>query len=206
MDPRKPIFEAIRAARGKGFSAGEVLDTDALLDRLGVERAAAIASAPLPWLAVARSLIGQREIPGPQHNGWIAKGWARLGATWFNDDETPWCGFFVAHCIDAAGLAYPGKGEFARAASWASWGVASRPVVGAVAVKKRPGGNHVFFLVGETADRRFFKGLGGNQGNMVSIVDIPKSDVYAIRWPAGVPLMLAPLPIMAKGTIATSEA
>src|SRR5262245_39782274 len=35
---RKPIFDVIRAQRGKGFSADEVTAIDALLDRLGVER------------------------------------------------------------------------------------------------------------------------------------------------------------------------
>jgi uncharacterized protein (TIGR02594 family) len=158
------------------------------------------------WVAEGRRLLGTREIPGPKHNGWIAAGWARLGAGWFNDDETPWCGFFVAHCMDAAGLPYPKGGRFASAAAWADYGHASRPQLGAIAVKKRKGGNHVFFIVGETGDRRFFKALGGNQGNMVSIVDIPKAEVFAIRWPDGVREMNLPLPLMPRGTMAGSEA
>jgi putative chitinase len=35
---RKPIFDVIRAERGKGFTAQEVTAIDALLDRLGVEK------------------------------------------------------------------------------------------------------------------------------------------------------------------------
>jgi putative chitinase len=35
---RKPIFDTIRAQRGKGFTADEVKVIDALLDRLGVEK------------------------------------------------------------------------------------------------------------------------------------------------------------------------
>jgi hypothetical protein len=35
---RKPIFDTIRAQRGKGFTAEEVKAIDRLLDRLGVER------------------------------------------------------------------------------------------------------------------------------------------------------------------------
>jgi uncharacterized protein (TIGR02594 family) len=158
------------------------------------------------WITLARLLLGTREIPGPQHNGFIASGWARLGAAWFNDDETPWCGFFVAHCMDAAGLPYPGKGEFARAAAWANYGVPCAPQLGAIGVKKRQGGNHVFFIVGETADKRFYKALSGNQGNMVSIVDIAKSDVFAVRWPAGVPQANRPLPVLPRGTLSGSEA
>lgn len=159
------------------------------------------------WVVEARKMIGQREIPGPSDNSWISQGWAKLGAGWFNDDETPWCGFFVAYCLSAAGLPYPGKGEFARALRWASWGVASAPRLGAIGVKSRQGGGHVFFIVGETPDRRFFKALGGNQGNMVSIVDIAKSAVTAIRWPEGTPAANPiALPVMPAGTVNASEA
>jgi len=35
---RKPIFDTIRAQRGKGFTADEVKAVDALLDRLGLEK------------------------------------------------------------------------------------------------------------------------------------------------------------------------
>ena len=158
------------------------------------------------WIVVALSLVGQREIPGPKHNSWIAKGWARLGAGWYNDDETPWCGFFVAHCMDAAGLPYPRGGRFASAAAWADYGVKCEPQVGAIGVKKRPGGNHVFFIVGQTSCKRYYKALGGNQSNAVNTMDIAKSDVFAIRWPAGVPQLNIPLPIMPRGVISTNEA
>jgi uncharacterized protein (TIGR02594 family) len=158
------------------------------------------------WITAGRKLIGTREIPGPQNNSWIAKGWARLGAPWFNDDETPWCGYFVANCLDAVGLPYPSKGEFARALRWQTWGDPIAPRLGAIGVKVRKGGGHVFFLVGETPDRRFFKALGGNQGNCVSIVDIDKADVKAIRWPVGAAPVSLPLPILPAGTVSRSEA
>ena len=125
------------------------------------------------WLSIGRSLIGQREIRGPSHNNWIAKGWARLGAGWFNDDETPWCGFFVAHCVDAVGLPFPGKGLFARAKAWLDWGKVTRPVLGAVVIFGREGGGHVGFLVGESAANWYV--LGGNQSNAVTITPIAKS-------------------------------
>lgn len=178
----------------------------ALLGRLA-PRAVPTPAADLPgWVTVARALIGTREIVGPQHNSWISKGWARLGAGWFNDDETPWCGYFVAHCMDAVGLPYPKGGRFASAAAWGDYGMSASPQLGAIGVKKRKGGNHVFFIVGETADRAFYKALGGNQGNCVSIIDIRKSDVFAVRWPAGVPQPHIPLPVMARGTTNASEA
>jgi hypothetical protein len=43
---RKPIFDAIREARGKGFTEGEVQQVDAVLDGLGVPRDAEPKPAP----------------------------------------------------------------------------------------------------------------------------------------------------------------
>lgn len=159
------------------------------------------------WIAYGRTKIGQREIVGPKHNSWIASGWAKLGAKWFNDDETPWCGFFVADCLNAAGLPYPK--EFPRAKSYATFGAPCPAQLGAIGVKSRTGGGHVFFIVGETPDKRSFKVLEGNANNMVRIGDIPKSAVTDIRWPAGAAMPARSavyLPTLAAGTIAGSEA
>jgi uncharacterized protein (TIGR02594 family) len=172
------------------------------------KRAAPGAPSPDPlWIAYGRSKIGQREIVGPKHNNWIASGWARLGAKWFNDDETPWCGFFVADCLHAAGLPFPK--EFPRAKSYATFGMACPAQLGAIGVKSRTGGGHVFFIVGETPDKRSFKVLEGNANNMVRIGDIPKSVVTDIRWPQGaaIPVRSAVyLPTLPAGTISGSEA
>ncbi|HWN11358.1 MAG TPA: hypothetical protein VNO50_19175 [Pyrinomonadaceae bacterium] len=52
---RKPIFDAIRAERGKGFTPAEVDDIDALLERLGIEEETvpAVPAAPDPPPAFA---------------------------------------------------------------------------------------------------------------------------------------------------------
>lgn len=157
------------------------------------------------WVAAARSKVGQKEIPGSKHNPWIVSFWQRLGAKWFNDDETPWCGGFMAWCLNEAGLPYPK--EFPRAASFSTWGTDCAAQVGAIGVKARVGGNHVFLIVGVTADGLYYKALGGNQGNMVSVMDIRKVDVDAIRWPkgAGAPRGI-PLPVMPRGTVSVNEA
>ena len=158
-----------------------------------------------PWIAQARTKIGEREIVGSKNNPWIVSTWQRLGAKWFNDDETPWCGNFVAWALDAAGLPYPK--EFPRAASYSTHGVACAAQLGAIGVKSRVGGNHVFFIVGQTPDKIYYKALGGNQGDMVSIIDIKKVDVDAIRWPAGsnVPANIF-LPTLPAGKVSTKEA
>lgn len=159
-----------------------------------------------PWIRVGRSLIGVKEIPGPQNNTWIASGWARLGATWLNTDESPWCGFYVAHCLDAVSLSYPKGGQFARALAWRSYGVACSARLGAIGVKERKGGGHVFFIVGITPDGLYYKALQGNADNMVQIGDIKVSDVVAIRWPTGIELVNLGLPVLPRGVTATTEA
>jgi len=168
----------------------------------------ALSGAPEPaWIVAARSKLGEREIPGSRNNPWIVGFWQRLGASWFNDDETPWCGGFVAWCLNEAGLTYPKM--FPRASSFKTYGTACPAQLGAIGVKARKGGNHVFFIVGQTEDKIYYKALGGNQGNAVTIMDIRKVDVDAIRWPAGAPLvprgqML--LPTLPRGTISSNEA
>lgn len=157
-----------------------------------------------PWVAQARTKIGEREIPGSKNNPWIVSNWQRLGARWFNDDETPWCGNFMAWALDAAGLPYPK--EFPRAASFSTYGTACAAQLGAIGVKSRVGGNHVFIIVGQTPDKMYYKALGGNQSDMVCIIDIKKVDVDAIRWPQGVPVPASPyLPILPAGKVSTKE-
>lgn len=57
---RKPIFETIRAERGKGFTAEEVAEIDALLERLGIaaDDAVVAATAPDPALETVMSSVG----------------------------------------------------------------------------------------------------------------------------------------------------
>lgn len=156
------------------------------------------------WVQIGRTLIGTREIPGPKHTGFIAQGWARLGAGWFNDDETPWCGFLAAHCMDAAGFSYPKGGLFARAKAWLDWGKPVLwPVLGAVAVFGREGGGHVGFAVGESDTNLYI--LGGNQSNMVSIAPIAKSRLLGMRWPLELPVSSVPLPRMSGGVVSRRE-
>jgi uncharacterized protein (TIGR02594 family) len=216
-DPRKPIFAAVRKAKPDVFNhpvdgAMRIGALDSVLDAIGIPRAGQVAKpSPQPsahptkeprWMIEARARIGEKEIPGPRHNRWIAEGWKRLGAGWFTDDETPWCGLFVAHCIEAAGLPFPKM--FPRAKAWADWGQPCSPTVGAVVVFGRQGGGHVGFLVGENALNYYV--LGGNQSNAVNITPIAKSRMLAIRWPDGVAKPHPGLPPMSGGTVSVNEA
>lgn len=215
MNPRKPIFDAVRVAARPGLfnDKGNILALDNLLDAFNVPRAGQVAK-PAPavttepkWVRAGRSKIGEREIPGPKHNPWIIGFWQKLGATWLTTDDAtgPWCGGFMAWCLSEANLPYPNN--YPAAASFGTWGTPCKAQVGAILVKARKGGNHVGIIVGITADGQFYKVLGGNQNNMVSIIDIPVSEATAIRWPKGAPAPEnKPLPVMPRGTVGASEA
>jgi uncharacterized protein (TIGR02594 family) len=155
------------------------------------------------WLSYARGKIGEREIKGPRHNPWIVRGLAKLKA-WWADDETPWCGFFVAHCMEEAGLPYPK--HWYRAKGWAEYGANLRPeriAPGAILVFDRIGGGHVGFYVGESI--RHYYVLGGNQGNKVSIAPISKDRCVAIRWPKD-EAVIGTMVYMTGGKVSTNEA
>lgn len=163
----------------------------------------------MKWFDIATSLIGTREIVGPKHNPTILAWAKRLGSKILGinvvDDETAWCGLFVAHCIAEAGIA-PAP-IAVRASSWATWGSnlrADRLAPGAILVFQRAGGGHVAFYVGE--DATTYHVLGGNQSNAVSITRIEKSRCVARRWPTGVQVPGAPVWVNAKGTVSKNEA
>lgn len=154
------------------------------------------------WLVEARKHLGLKEVPGPQHNPTIL-GWVKALGGWFVDDETPWCGTFAAHCMVRAGYSVPK--HWYRAKAWSSWGLDTKPRVGAVAVFGRVGGGHVGFAVGEDATHLHV--LGGNQSNAVNVARIAKSRLIAMRWPVGANPTPAGLPqLLAGGKESRNEA
>lgn len=156
------------------------------------------------WMIEGRRYLGLKEIPGSATNSVIARWLVELSA-WWRDDETPWCGTFVAHCIWHAGYAVPKY--WMRAREWAGWGRELEiPIVGCIVVFERQGGGHVGFVVGQD-ERGNLLVLGGNQGNKVSIAAFPRLRAVAYRWPAAVPIFsLDPLPVIVGAELSQSEA
>lgn len=140
---------------------------------------------PMPkWMEEAFRNRGVTEIHGPQTNSKI-KTWLQKLKAWWSDDETPWCGTFVAHCLDAAGLMIPKN--WMRAKEYATYGTpCAKDAIpfGAICVKSRVGGGHVFFAVARSRDYSIIYGLGGNQHDMVNITPFRVSDIDAVRWPS----------------------
>lgn len=158
-----------------------------------------------PWLDTAREYIGLSEIPGTGTNSTI-RAWLERLKAWWRDDETPWCGAFVAYCMDVNAFAIPKY--WMRARDWANWGrELMTPIPGCIVVFSRQGGGHVGFVVGKDADDRLLV-LGGNQGNRVSIATFTRDRVLAYRWPTEQPLLgNAWLPTLSSaGKPSTNEA
>lgn len=162
------------------------------------------------WLTLARTYIGTREIVGPKHSstimGWIKGMGAKVLGIAVADDETPWCGTFMAWIMKQSGHQPPKVAV--RASAWDAFGVpTSKAYLGAVVRFQRPGGGHVALLTGVSKDGRLMRVLGGNQGNAVTETWIEKGRCVAIRWPASVaaPTILAPV-LAASGAVSKNEA
>lgn len=135
----------------------------------------------LPWVVEARKHIGLKEIPGKQHNPTIINWLVGLKA-WWKDDETPWCGTFIGHCIKTAKRYVPSA--WYRAKAWANAGTTlTSPAYGCIAVFERTGGGHVGFVVGKDKFGNLMV-LGGNQGNGVNIKPFSRTRVVAYVWPS----------------------
>ena len=135
----------------------------------------------LPWIVEGRQYVGIAEIPGKQHNPTI-QNWLRTLKAWWSDDETPWCGTFVAYCCRVAGRDVPK--DWFRAWAWAEAGERlTAPAYGCIAVFNRAGGGHVGFVIGRDRAGNLMI-LGGNQGNKVSIAKFSKDRVVAYIWPS----------------------
>ncbi|MES3101255.1 TIGR02594 family protein [Sphingomonas faeni] len=161
------------------------------------------------WLRAARATLGTREAAGSANSATIL-GWAKrigtkvLGMI-YNADSVPWCGVFVAYCLQEDGI--EPVAIAVRATSWSTWGQALRPerlAPGAVLVFERPGGGHVGFYVGE--DAKAYHVLGGNQGDEVTIARVAKERCIARRWPADRAVIGKPVQMAASRPISIDEA
>jgi uncharacterized protein (TIGR02594 family) len=163
------------------------------------------ATPELSWIRIARSYLGLREIPGSKHHPKILQWWRDIKASWFTDDETPWCGAFVGGVLAEDGK--PVVKEAARALSWSSYGVRlARPAYGCIAVKTRKGGGHVGFVVGRD-QRGNLMILGGNQNDAVTISPFREADFVAFRWPSVYPAINRfQLPLLSSDGKAVTEA
>lgn len=138
----------------------------------------------VPWIKTARELISQKEIPGSKSNSVILE-WARQIGGWiakfYKNDDIPWCGLFVGHCLNANGFKVPP--DMLLAPAWKKYGKKlDRPMYGCIAVFRWTNGRqHVGYIIAE--DKNYYYTLGGNQSNQVKISPYAKGTVTAAVWP-----------------------
>jgi len=143
-----------------------------------------------PWLVIAYSYQGQREIKGPQTAPFIAHWLQKLGA-WYKDDESAWCGTFIAgtleECNEKYGTRLTWPKFWMRALAYSpGYGIELKPSEyrpGAICTKRRVGGGHVFYYVGENESHIY--GIAGNTSDSVKEAWYPKDELVGVVWPAG---------------------
>lgn len=167
----------------------------------------------VPWLTIARDLVGIKEIKGAQHEPKILSLWKDAGLP-FTDDETAWCAGFVGGVLKRAGVKPTGS---AMARSYCAWGMdvsfngLEEIPLGAILVFSRPPSEtagHTNFAVGRTPEGHIV-GLGGNQRDSVSIAPFEFGRLIAARWPIESQAdlrQLRKLPVMSStGALSTKE-
>lgn len=151
----------------------------------------------IPWFAEAQRLIGLKEDTSAASNQRLLQMARDLNIA-YDDDDIPWCGLFVGHCIASQLPREPLPANPLGARAYQRFGKDVAPQPGAVMVfwreSKASGKGHVGFYVAENAAGDFLI-LGGNQGDQVSIIRKPRDRFIDARWPvtaaaaAGGPLL-----------------
>lgn len=137
------------------------------------------------WLAEARRLMGTKEVIGRGSNREILQWATDLGIP-YGDDDIPWCGLFVAHCIGSTLPSEKLPANPLGARQWSKFGTTlEAPVDGAILVFWRGSKSgwlgHVGFYIGE--DTKAYHVLGGNTRDSVSVARIGTDRLLSAQWP-----------------------
>lgn len=154
-------------------------------------------------LLEALKLHGTYEVPGEGDNPEILA-WAKeLGLKQYTHDSIAWCGLFAAIIAKRAGK--PVVKDPLWAANWLNFGKPCDPELGAFAIFRRDGGNHVAVYVGE--DDSYYHVIGGNQKDSVCIVRIHKDRCRGFRALYNVkPANVRKVILSSTGEVSTNEA
>ena len=135
------------------------------------------------YLDIAKRELGVHEISGASANARIVE-YAKHTTLKATSDEIAWCSAFANFIVDTSG----DTGTHSAAArSWLDWGVPlPNPVPGCIVILDRhdaanPNAAHVTFFAGDSEDKMYFLGLGGNQHDCVCISKQPYNKVLGFR-------------------------
>lgn len=196
--PHDGIMGARTRAAIKSFQAANGLVVDGIVGPVTSgklfttmkpsNKTAAPISVEFPWYAEAWRLLGITEVGGPGDNQ-VILAWAKDLGIPYSEDETPWCGLFVAHCVGSQLAEEPLPSGPLGARNWGRFGNEVKPQPAAVMVfwrgNKNGANGHVGFYAGE--DDTHFHVLGGNQSDKVCVTRIMKDRLLHARWPSTVP-------------------
>lgn len=193
----KMIRESVKTLQTMLVNEGVLIGEDQIDGDLGPKTRAAINELNIPdYLKIAMNEIGVYEIKGyAKHNPRVIY-YHSFTAGKYSDDETAWCGSFVAMCMSKAGYKLPSYPE--RSLSWLNFGKnGDVPKVGSIAVKTRSGGGHVGFVVSVDGDYVYI--LGGNQNDEVNIKRYRTDAFIDFRLPMNYGNYYANLKVAAPG-------
>lgn len=137
-----------------------------------------------PWLTLARSYLGTKEVPGRGSNG-IIDGFFRDAGYPGYRDETSWCAAFVGAVLARSG--YPRLADLTARSGRYYGQKLDAPKIGCVVVFWRESPTswkgHIGFVTGIDWDKKTLRVLGGNQNDAVTEATFAMSKVLAYRWP-----------------------
>lgn len=150
---------------------------------------------------VASREIGTKEIPGPQHNPRVVNYAKEAGFTYVNDDETPWCSFFMNWIAKKSNLETSNLGN---ARSWLNVGLSvSNPEPGDIVIFWRDSidsyKGHVGVFMGYSQDHTRIYTLGGNQSNQVSQTAYAANQLLGFRRLRPVGRLMLSTNVLKKG-------
>jgi uncharacterized protein (TIGR02594 family) len=137
-------------------------------------------------LTTAYAELGQKEIRGGENPRIIEYHAATTGK--FDEDEVPWCASFVCWVLKQCGYNHT---RSALAASYKVWGTKvptlREALPGDVIVWRRGTDSngkplhHVHFLAEKYTGGLYYKAVGGNQGDAVTVANYVISKIMEIR-------------------------
>lgn len=159
-------------------------------------------------LVEALKIYGIEEVKGAGSNPIILQWAVEIGVEKvYKDDDTAWCGLWMAIVASRAGKQIVKEPLWAR--NWLNFGTAvSVAKLGYTLVfSRKGGGGHVGIYVGQ--DPTYYHVFGGNQKNRSGIARIEKDRCIGIRQPiylTSEPANVRVIHLDAKGPITINEA
>lgn len=141
-----------------------------------------------PWLDIALTQVGQKEVRGKAANAAIIEKFAKVGHDEIDSDEVAWCAVQVGACLVDAGYSIPPREVNMMARSYLNYGLkldAPKPGCICVMPRGKPPFGHVGIVKDVDIDAGTMTLVEGNLSNQVKVVERKISEALpnGFRWP-----------------------